>query len=261
MVGQAMLMGRLTPPARRTSGELMHACITARLATIAVVALAPLWVMAEEAKKPLPQNPVGAGGTWSQTITRDAAIAGEEFDKKQLELIQKVAGYFNQLTEIKGVFVQTSADNKRLRGKFYVKQPGRFRFDYNPPSRLVILSDGQYMAIQDFDMKTDDRVELDRTPFRVLLRKDVDLLRDAHVLEVKEVDDVIVLALQDRNPDNPGRIKLFLTKKPNLELKEWITTDPQGLDTRIELIEVSKAESLDPALFSPTSLVFQKLNQ
>jgi len=81
------------------------------------------------------------------------------------------------------------------------------------------------------------------------------------VLEVKEVDDVIVLALQDRNPDNPGRIKLFLAKKPNLELKEWITTDSQGLDTRVELSEVSKTESLDPALFIPTMLVFQRLNQ
>jgi len=239
----------------------MHLCITARSAAITLVVLAPLWVAAEEAKRPIPPNPIGAGGTWSQTVNKEAAIAGEEFDKKQMELIQKVAAYFNQMTEIKGLFVQTSADNKRVRGKFYVKQPGRFRFDYNPPSRLVILSDGQWMAIQDFDMKTDDRVELDRTPFRVLLRKDVDLLRDAHVLEVREIDDVIVLALQDRNPDNPGRIKLFLTKKPNLELKEWITTDSQGLDTRVELTEVNKTESLDPALFSPTSLVFQKLNQ
>ena len=239
----------------------MHARITARLAVIAVVALAPAWVLAQDAKKPVPANPVGAGGAWSQSVNKEAAIAGEEFDKKQMELIQKVASYFNQMTEIKGLFVQTSADNKRLRGKFYVQQPGRFRFDYNPPSRLVILSDGQYMAIQDFDMKTDDRVELDRTPFRVLLRKDVDLLRDAHILEVKEVDGVIALALQDRNPDNPGRIKLFLAKKPNLELKEWITTDSQGLDTRVELVEVSKTEALDPALFKAPSMVFQRLNQ
>jgi outer membrane lipoprotein-sorting protein len=239
----------------------MSARITALLAAIAVVALTPAWALAQEPKKPVPPNPVGAGGTWSQTVSKEAAIAGEEFDKKQMELIQKVATYFNQMTEIKGLFVQTSADNKRLRGKFYVQQPGRFRFDYNPPSRLVILSDGQYMAIQDFDMKTDDRVELDRTPFRVLLRKDVDLLRDAHILEVKEVDDVIVLALQDRNPDNPGRIKLFLAKKPGLELKEWITTDSQGLDTRVELTEVGKTESLDPALFKANSMVFQRLNQ
>ena len=238
----------------------MHARLTAQLVVLAI-ALAPAWALAQDAKKPVPPNPVGAGGAWSQSVNKDAAIAGEEFDKKQMELIQKVTAYFNQMTEIKGAFVQTSADNKRQRGKFYVKQPGRFRFDYNLPSKLVILSDGQYMAIQDFDMKTDDRIELSQTPFRLLLKKDVDLLRDAQILEVKEIDDVIVLALQDRNPDNPGRIKLSLVKKPSLELKEWITTDSQGLDTRVELIEVNKADALDPALFKPTSVVFQKSNQ
>jgi outer membrane lipoprotein-sorting protein len=223
--------------------------------------LAATWAVAQDAKKPLPPNPVGAQGSWTQTVNKDAAISGEELDRRQVELIRKVTGYFNQLTEIKCLFVQTSADNKRVRGKFYVQRPGRFRFDYSPPSRLVILSDGQYMAIQDLDLKTDDRVELDRTPFRVLLRKDVDLLRDANILEVKEVDDVIVLALQDKSPDTPGRIKLFLAKSPNLELREWITTDSQGLDTRVELTEVNKAEALDPSLFRATNLVFQRLNQ
>jgi outer membrane lipoprotein-sorting protein len=237
----------------------MHARIAAQLALIAIVALAPARVAAQDAKKPMPPNPVGAsGGNWTQTVNKEAAISGEEFDKKQLELIQKVTGYFNALGDIKGTFVQTSADNKRVRGKFAFKRPGRFRFDYSPPSRLVILSDGTYMAIQDHDMKTDDRVELDRTPFRVLLRKDVDLLRDARILEVQDVDDVIVLALQDKNPDNAGRIKVFLVKKPTLELKEWITTDPQGLDTRVELTEVSKADDLDPGMFKPTIMVFQK---
>ena len=237
----------------------MHARITAQLALIAVIASAPAWVMAQDAKKPLPPNPVG--GTWSQTVNKEAAIAGEELDRKQVEIIRQVTAYFNEMTEIKGLFVQTNADSKRVRGKFYVQRPGRFRFDYNPPSRLVILSDGHYMAIQDFDMKTDDRFELDRTPFRVLLGKDVDLLRDANILEVKDVDDVIVLALQDKNPDTPGKIKLFLAKKPNLELREWITTDSQGLDTRVELTEVNKTSALDPALFKATSMVFQKLNQ
>ena len=239
-------------------GSFMHARNPAPLAFFAMLALAPAWAWAQDAKKPMPPNPVGASGTWSGTVNKDAAISGEEFNKTQMELIQKVTAYFNQMSEIKGLFVQTSADNKRLRGKFYVKRPGRFRFDYNPPSRLVILSDGQYMAIQDLDLRTDDRVELDRTPFRVLLRKDVDLLRDSQIIEVQEVDDVIVLALQDRNSDNPGRIKLFLAKKSGLELKEWITTDAQGLDTRIELTEVSKVEDLDPGLFKPSNLMFEK---
>ena len=91
--------------------------------------------------------------------------------------------------DMKGNFVQTSADNKRLRGKFFIKRPGQFRFEYNLPSRQIVISDGKYLAIQDFDLKTDDRWGLDQTPFRVLLRKDVDLLKDARILEVSETDD------------------------------------------------------------------------
>ena len=214
---------------------------------------------AQEAKKAPPANPVGVGGTWNQTISRETGATGEEFDKKQIEIIQKVTGYFNQMSDLKGTFVQTGADNKRVRGKFYVKRPGRFRFDYAPPSRLVILSDGQYVAIQDHDMKTDDRLALDQTPFRVLLRKDVDLLRDARILEVQDVDDVIVLALQDKNPDNPGRIKVYLAKKPVLELKEWVATDSQGLETRVELADVTRTDDIDPGLFKPAPLALQKL--
>ncbi len=240
----------------------MSARTTAKLALFAMIGLSPAWALAQDAKKPIPPNPVGAsGGNWTQSVTKEAAIAGEEFDKKQIELIQKVNVYFNQMSDLKGLFVQTSADNKRLRGKFYVKRPGRFRFDYGAPSRLVVLSDGEYLVIQDFDINTDQRHPLDQTPFRILLRKDVDLLRDARITEIKEVDDVISLALQDKSPDNPGRIKLFLAKKPGLELKEWITTDTQGLETRIELTEVTKAENLDPGLFKPGPLALQKLNQ
>jgi len=104
-------------------------------------------------------------------------------------------------------------------------------------------------------------VSLENTPFRVLLAKDVDLIRDARILSVQDIDDVIVLALEDKSPDTPGRIKLFLAKKPSLELKEWITTDSQGLETRVELIELSKTDELDPGLFKPPLVSLQKLQQ
>ena len=224
-----------------------------------MLGMGPNWATAQD-RKPVPPNPVGAeDGNWRQSVNTEAAVAGEEFDKRQVELIQKVSAYFNQMSDLKGIFVQTSADNKRMRGKFYVKRPGRFRFDYGPPSRLLILSDGEYLAIQDHDLNTDDRLPLDQTPFRVLMRKDVDLLRDARILEVQDQSDVIVLALQDKSPENPGRIKLYLGKKPSLELKEWITTDTQGLETRIELTEISKVDNLDPGLFKPPPIALKRV--
>jgi outer membrane lipoprotein-sorting protein len=192
---------------------------------------------------------------WSQTVTKEP---GGELDAKQLEIVQKLTAYFNEMGEMAGTFEQTSPDGKRLRGKIYVKRPS-FRFEYRPPSRQLIISDGKSMIIIDRDLKTDDRWDLERTPFRVVLRKDVDLVRDARILEVGETDERIHVTLQDKTPDTVGKLKLQFQKKPALELKEWVTTDSQGLDTKVELVEFAKAEKLDDKLFVPPQVFLDKL--
>ncbi len=205
---------------------------------------------AQEAKKDVPNNPVGAGAAWNAKVE---SPAGVELDAKQMALVGKVSSYFNTLNNLKGSFVQTAPDNKRMRGRFFVKKPGRLRFEYAAPSKQLIVSDGQMVAIQDFDINTDDRIALDQTPFRLLVKKDVDLLRDARISDVQEADDLAVITLQDKSTDVAGRIKLFLSKGPELELKEWVTTDAQGLDTRVEVSGLVKSEEIDVALFKITS--------
>lgn len=189
------------------------------------------------------------GQDWSMKVATPNGTSGLELDERQTEVIKKISGYFGKLENLKGSFVQTGADKKRMRGKFYVKRPGRFRFDYALPSKQLIVSDGDNLAVQDLDINTEDRVALDQTAFRLLLRKDVDLLRDARITEVQTADDLIVVALQDKSPDAPGRIKLFFSTKPELELKEWVTTDAQGLDTTVEISDLNKTEQLDAAMF------------
>jgi outer membrane lipoprotein-sorting protein len=192
--------------------------------------------------------------SWNPTnVSKAPGTTAVVLDEKQTAAVKEVGKYFNDLKQLKGNFNQTNADGKRLRGKFFIKQPGKFRFDYGSGSKMIIVSDGKMLSIQDLDLKTDSSWELDRTPFRILLRKDVDLLRDASILDVQDVDDLIILSLQDKNPDTVGRIKLFLGKKPTLELKEWVTTDPQGIDTRIEVSELNRTDEIANDLFTPVS--------
>jgi len=225
--------------------------------SLAVCALAaPL--VAQEAKKDVPNNPVGAGAAWNAKVE---SPAGVELDAKQIALVGKVSTYFNTLNNLKGTFVQTAPDNKRMRGRFYVKKPGRLRFEYALPSKQLIVSDGEMVAIQDLDINTDDRIALDQTPFRLLVKKDVDLLRDARISDVQEADDLAVITLQDKSTDVAGRIKLFLSKGPELELKEWVTTDAQGLDTRVEVSGLVKSEEIDVALFKITSPSLRNLQK
>ena len=233
----AIAFGLLMPPAGATGEE----------------AAAPLKVPAPTPATP-PPSP-GSSSAWSTEVAPNSKPGeGITLDAQQTELVHKVSGYFSEIDSLQGNFVQTSADNKKMRGKFYVKRPGRFRFDYARPSRQIVVSDGHYLAIQDLDLNNEDRVALDETPFRLLLRKDVDLVRDAKIMEVQESADLLVVGLVDKNPDTPGQIKLFLQTKPTLELKEWVTKDAQGLDTRVQVSDLTKTGDLDAALFTIKSI-------
>ena len=127
---------------------------TALTAFLALTCLATYGASAQSVKKAVPADPIAVGLSGQEMQTSRTA---DEMSSQEIELIDKVSAYFNQMSSLKGEFVQTSAGGSRLRGKFYVKRPGRFRFDYARPSRLVIVSDGRYVAIQDHDLKTDDR--------------------------------------------------------------------------------------------------------
>jgi outer membrane lipoprotein-sorting protein len=240
----------------------LRAVAVAAMATLGLLT-GPAGAAAEDAAKPLnvpapmPASPPKAGdppspgssSAWNAEVAPAKPGEAMTLNPHQTELVHKVSGYFSEINTLQGNFVQTGADNKRMKGKFYVKRPGRFRFDYARPSRQIVVSDGQYLSIQDLDLNNEDRVALDDTPFRLLLRSDVDLVRDAKIMEVQESEDLLVVGLVDKNPDTPGQIKLFLSTKPNLELKEWVTKDAQGLDTRVQVSDLTKSGELDAALF------------
>lgn len=194
-------------------------------------------------------NAVGVGSAWKADIKESPNTSGQALDAKQMEIIKRVDTFFNEMGSFQGRFVQTSADKKQVKGKFYVQRPGKFRFNYAPPSRLVILSDGKLLSIEDHDLKTVDRYPLESTPFRLLMKKEVNLSRDARIVDLQEADDLLVVAVIDKGGDSAGALKLYFTKQPALELKEWVITDAQGLDTRIEVADLDRTQKADEKLF------------
>ena len=69
------------------------------------------------------------------------AAVGQEgitLNSHQKDLINKVSSYFGGINTLQGSFVQTDSDDRRMKGKFYLSRPGRFRFDYARPSRQIV---------------------------------------------------------------------------------------------------------------------------
>jgi outer membrane lipoprotein-sorting protein len=172
------------------------------------------------------------GASWEAAVEAAHAptpLIGDE----QAAAVQRINAYFNGITNLQGSFEQIDPSNKRSTGRFYVQRPGKIRFDYAPPSALRIVADGYSLAIEDSDLKTVEKYPIKSTPFRLLLADDVDLGRDARIVGVEREEGGLAISLEDRGGDAAGRIKLSFETTPDLELKEWMITDAQGLSTRV----------------------------
>ncbi|MGI9477426.1 MAG: LolA family protein [Hyphomicrobiaceae bacterium] len=218
--------------------------ITSSLLMSALLAVAP--AAAAQGKK-APSNPVGAG--WDSKVKQSGGDGSRTLTSEQMQSIAAINAYFNNLNNLKGTFAQTNPDSKVQRGKFYLMRPGRFRFDYNRPSRQVIISDGKYLAIQDLDLKNEDIYGLENTPFRILLRDNVDILRDARIMAVEQSATQIAVTLTDKSPDSPGQITIYLKAGAQPVLAGWVTTDVQGGVTKVEVHNLARPEKLDRRLF------------
>ena len=223
------------------------------LLTAALIVLAGAMTVSAQQKV----EPVAKG--WGGTISQAQGTVGATMSDEDISAIETVSKYFNDLDTLTARFIQTDPETKRSRGKVFVAKPGRFRFEYNRPSRKVVISDGRFLAIQDRDLETDETYELSNTPFRMLLRKQVNLLRDAQVLEVQRAADQISLVLRDKDPDVPSAIKVVVTTTPKLALRGWITRDAQGLETKVELFNVAHGQKLASKLFEREKFFMKKV--
>ena len=202
-----------------------------------------------------PASPVGgSGGAWQAKTAQppqpqaEPAAPVRPVEESDQEVIGKVNDYFNKLANLEGTFVQTDPDNTQKQGRFYFARPGRLRFDYALPSRLKIISNGYYLAIEDYALNTSDKYPLEMTPFRLLLSETVDLSKDANILGIEQGPDTVVITVEDKKGDAAGRISLFFSK-PDMSLKEWIITDAQGLNTRIEVGDLEQNKRVSAELF------------
>ncbi len=201
---------------------------------------------------------VGASNWGAKVGTQTGAAGNVQMDEKQAAAMTDINAYFNGINELRGKFLQTDAEQQQQKGDFYIKRPGKFRFVYGAPSQLVILSDGETLSFEDYDLKHADRYGVDSTPFRLLLAKDVNLTRDADIKELTATDDLVTMTLQDKTSDNQGQIQLFFVKTDGkLELKEWVIAGPQGDNTRVEIANLVRDKPADPKFFENAPLELQ----
>ena len=171
------------------------------------------------------------------------------FDGNQRVLIDRVNVYLMSVQTMIGDFVQVGPDGRRSEGKIYLQKPGRIRFEYNPPSPIELVADGNSVVIRDRKLDTQDLYPLSQTPLRFLLADRIDLLRETNVVSVSADDTFLSLLLEERHTLGGTHKVLLMFSAKDTQLKQWTVTDPQGYDTTIALYNLDLGKKLDPSMF------------
>ena len=163
--------------------------------------------------------------------------------------VERVTTYFNSVQSMTGTFTQIDPDGVRRTGDFYMQKPGRVRFEYDPPSPMELISNGQSVAVRDRRLNTQDITPLGQTPLRFLLAERVDLANDSNVSGIFQDERFITVVMQHQVPMMGTYRLLVLFDAKTTALKQWIVTDPQGYDTQVTLNNVQVNKRPDPSLF------------
>ena len=165
-----------------------------------------------------------------------------------LALADRAAQYLQGLTEARGRFVQTDARGQVSQGSLFLKRPGKARFAYDPPSGLLVVSDGNIVSVADARLKTFDKYPLSATPLSLFLARTIRLDRNVRVTRVTRSPGGFSVTARDAGKQTSGALTLDFRDQP-MALAGWAVTDAQGRVTRVRLSGLSPASGLDKSLF------------
>ena len=176
-----------------------------------------------------------------------AAPSASAVSAQDRALVNAASAYLQRLTSARGRFVQTDPNGAVSQGTFYLRRPGKIRFEYDAPSRLLVVADGSNINISDPRLKTFRQYPQGRTPLSLFLGQNVNLDRAA-ISRVTRSGDTFSVVARDPNRRAEGEIALTFSNSP-VALKEWTVTDAQRRQTRVRVTSLTPAGSLDDNLF------------
>jgi len=189
-----------------------------------------------------------AGALAALLIPALPAVAPAKMSGADARDLTRISNYLNGVKTLEGSFVQIGHDGELSEGLFYLRRPGRIRFEYKPPNPALVIADGTWVGVYDTRLNTLDRIPLKSTPLHLLLKKRVNLRKEKAVRSIERgAGQMRVTAIDPDEPDQ-GSITMVFAENP-LELRQWIVVDAQGLTTTVALGEVRSNIKIDPNLF------------
>lgn len=164
-----------------------------------------------------------------------------------------ISDYINGLKMVEADFEQVNSDGSIDTGKLYIRRPGKMRLEYEAPNNALVIAGAGSVAIFDDKTKNGPTIfPLKKTPLNLLLKKDVNLIKNKMISEHTEKNENTFIVVQDPKRLSQGKIKMVFSNQPIL-LESWTITNQSNQKTKIILNNLHEVAKIPLYLFNITA--------
>lgn len=163
--------------------------------------------------------------------------------------IQKIEQYLNGITTLAAPFIQEDSEGTKAEGMFYLSRPGKLRWDYYPPTPILIVAKGSLVAYYDKELDEVSHVSLDDTLAGFLTRPKISFGDDGvKVLNFEKKTGEIRITISQNNKEEQGNLTMIFDEKVK-DLVRMEVIDSIGKTTIVQFQAMVYNKELDKDLF------------
>jgi outer membrane lipoprotein-sorting protein len=162
--------------------------------------------------------------------------------------LARIETYLDTLRTLKAHFLQVAPNGALAEGTAWLDRPGRMRFQYDPPSPLLLVAGHGLVVFHDKALNQTSNIPLSQTPLGILLADHVRLEGDVTVTGMQRLPGQLQVSLVRSASPGDGTLTLIFADNP-LTLRQWTVLDAQRQETRVTLYNVETGGRFDPKLF------------
>lgn len=161
----------------------------------------------------------------------------------------KAENYLQNMNQAKAQFQLIAPDQTMRTGTFFLKRPGRLRFEYDQKPKDLIVADGTLLHYYDATTHQTESAPIQATLANFFLRSNMHFGKDLKVQGVQEQDEYVHITLVQARDADSGSITLSFSQNPFV-LKGWRVAEYNGNVTRVRLRNIAINPSLQASLFT-----------
>jgi len=163
--------------------------------------------------------------------------------------LARIEAYLDSLRTLKARFLQVAPNGATSEGTVWLDRPGRMRFQYNPPSPLLLVAGHGLVVFRDNALNQTSNIPIGQTPLGILLADHVRMQGEVTVNGLQRLPGQIQVSLYRTKSPGDGTLTLVFADNP-LALRQWTVLDAQRQETRVTLYNAELGGQFDPNLFN-----------